>query len=112
MVVEDIDFTQMFGGGHVSRMQIALANWPSGGVTADRLFSASVLGDVETRGHRVVRSYGPVARTKDAFLEIEEAFCGDVLQESSLVDFEDQLHALMSTCGWARPGAPFAPQWS
>lgn len=112
MIVEDGDIAKVFGGGHVSRMQIALANWPSAGVTTGGLFSAPNLGTVETLGRRVVQSYGPVSRTKDAFLELEEDFLGDVLQESSLIDFEDPLHAIMSRYGWTRPGAQFNPVWT
>lgn len=112
MIVQDDDFAKIFGGGYVSRMQISLANWPGGGVTPDGLFSASSLGDVETLGHTVMRHYGPVARSKDAFLETEEAFCSDVLQESSLIDFESPLHAILSSYGWIASGAPFTPLWA
>lgn len=109
MVVEDNDINKVFGGGQIARMQIALANWPSVGVTTGQLFLAKNLNAVETLGHRVVQSYGPVPRTRDAFLEVEEAFLRDILEDSSLIDFEGRLHAVIGEWGWTGPGTQFNP---
>ncbi len=110
LITDDERFTQVFRAAHGIHVQLSLSNWPKEGLSPAGLFAVPRTDVPDLEGSRVAQYYGPLSRTREAFLQLEEDFLTQCLDDSAYLGHEDPLRRTVRDWGWSHPGMTYFPE--